>query len=500
MANRLNLPSSPVIRCQDRFDLLDSDSDEVPFWDLLTAILTSESDPIRDITSLIEALETICISLRGTSRNENYDVLREFMTSFLKDKGHHEWFFGKTWPFLVNLALETPKLFPDGTLPCFSPARNDAGIAKITLSRRQIACLVVHQFLCSLPSQPWQTESFVDLRPWFSRSNTSHPGAVNAYLTALFTYFENLSQHIEGCASRIELSTDEWPITFEIRSIENLEVDQLLESNGSKAHVSATSIEICHLVEPHTGPALLGVPHGACVISANKCFGYGPTGTQEELHVGISPESYPAVLLATPLSDNQVLICRGAEPMVSIRGYGRDAKLDQILPSSECDPRNLYQWKYRTMLFMDALEMDILGPESDFSIPDVHPPIRLAREMVLKAYNAFRNDDEPYEFIVTGFWGCRTFGGNKYVKCLLQWCAASLAKVPVLKFVLAGSEQIKFAADFNQITSKMRQHGVTVSQVFEALAAMKDCGYEVNPDRVFEYMADRLGIGWQEMA
>lgn len=498
MANRFNLPSSPVIRCQDRFDLLGSDEDEVPFWDLLMAILTSESDPIRDITSLIEALETISISLRGTSRNENHNALREFMTSFLKDAGHHDWFFAKTWPFLVNLALETPKLFPDGTLPCFSPA--DAGITKVTFSRRQIACLVVHQFLCSLPSQPWQTESFVDLRPWFSQSNTSHPGAVHAYLTALFTYFENLPQHIEGCASRIELSADEWPITFTIRSIQSLEVDQLLESKGSKAHVSATSIEICHLVEPHTGPAFLGVPQGACVISANKCFGYGPTGTQEELHVGISPESYPAVLLAPPLSDNQVLICRGAEPMVSIRGYGRDAQLDQILPFSGCDPRDLYRWKYRTMLFMDALEMDILGAESDFSIPDVHPPTRLSREMVLKAYNAFRSDDEPYSHIVTGVWGCRTFGGNKYVKCLLQWFAASLAQVPVLKFVLAGSEQMKFAAEFNQITSRMKQQDVTVSQVFEAFAAMKDCGYEVRPDRVFEYMADQLGIEWQERA
>jgi poly(ADP-ribose) glycohydrolase len=111
MANRFILPSSSVVLCQDRFDLLGSDEDEVPFWDLLTAILTSKSDPIQDIASLIEALETIALSLRGTATNENHDVLHEFMTSYLKDEVQHAQYFTKTWPFLVDLALDMPTLF-----------------------------------------------------------------------------------------------------------------------------------------------------------------------------------------------------------------------------------------------------------------------------------------------------------------------------------------------------------------------------------------------------
>lgn len=75
MANRFILLSSPVIRCQDRFDLLGSDEDEVPFWELLTEVLRSESDPIHDIASFIEALENIAILQRGTSRNEHQDAL-----------------------------------------------------------------------------------------------------------------------------------------------------------------------------------------------------------------------------------------------------------------------------------------------------------------------------------------------------------------------------------------------------------------------------------------
>lgn len=166
----------------------------MPFWDLLKAILTSKSDPIQDIASFIEALETIALSLRWTMTNENHNALHEFLASHLQDEAKHDQYFTKTWPFLVDLALEMPTLFPDGTLPCLSLAPNGTGMTTATFSRRQVACLVVHQFLCSLPSHPWDTESFVDLRPWYSQSNTSHPGAVHAYLTALFTYFEYLQQ------------------------------------------------------------------------------------------------------------------------------------------------------------------------------------------------------------------------------------------------------------------------------------------------------------------
>lgn len=492
MANRFILPCSSVVRCQDRFDLLGSDEDEVHFWDLLTAILTSKSDPIRDIASLIEALETIALSLRGTVTNENHNALREFMTSYLKDEARHAQYFTKTWPFLVDLALDMPTLFPDGMLPCLLSVPNNNGAVTATLSRRQVACLVVHQFLCSLPPHPWDTESFIDLRPWYSQSNTSHPGAVHAYLTALFTYFGHLQQSIEGHKPRIDLPADEWPITFTVPSIGSTEVNRLLDNEASRAYLSSTSIEICHLQESHTAPTHLGLPQGACVISANKYFGYGLTGTQEELHVGISPESYPAVLIAPPLSDDQVLICRGAEPMVSVKGYGRDTKLDQVLPSSNCSLQDFYRWKARTMLFMDALEMDILGAENNFLLPDIHPPTRISRDMISKAYNAFRSDDKPYSHIVTGLWGCGAFGGNKYVKCLLQWCAASLAQVPVLKFVFSGSEQKGFAEEFDLFVIKVEGKNFTVKQVFEALAGMKDCGYEVNADGVFDYIVDQL--------
>jgi poly(ADP-ribose) glycohydrolase len=197
------LPSSPSVQRQDRFDLLESDEYEVPFWDLLTAILRSESAPIVDVPSLIEALETIAVTLRGTASDVNYGLLREFMTA---DENDSRLFFTETWPILVDLALDLPSLFPEGSLSSLS-STTDGSVPRVVFSRRQVACLVVHQFLCSLPAHPWHTESFVDLRPWYSLTSTVHRGAVHAYLSALFTYFDRIRlSREEGITSRLPRS------------------------------------------------------------------------------------------------------------------------------------------------------------------------------------------------------------------------------------------------------------------------------------------------------
>jgi poly(ADP-ribose) glycohydrolase len=483
MEHQFILPSSAKVRRQDRFDLVHSDEYEVPFWDLLTAILRNESAPVTDAASLIEALGTIAVTLRGTAVDVDFGLLRNFISRRMTDESAN--FFDETWPVLVDLALEMPNLFPGGTLPSLlSPAGTD-----VAFSRKQIACLVVHQFLCSLPPHPWSTESFVDLRPWYSMSSTVHQGAVEAYLTALFTYFERIHESVDGQKSILDLGTDEWPITFTMQSLTDQDVERLQSKEASGAMLSKTRVEIVNLAESQTAPNLLGLPDGACVISANKCIGYGPSGTQEELNVGISPEAYPAVLLAPPLSDHQVLICRGAEAMVSIVGYGRDAKLGEIFRQPRMGAHEHLSWRGRTMLFIDALELDVLPVVGETLIPDIYPLSRMSRDMILKAYNGFRSGE--YSHVITGLWGCGTFGGNRSVKCTLQWCAATLAGVPTLRFVLSTPEQHRFGEEFAQFVERIRQNGMTVKQMVDALADLKDKMHDIGPNGIFAFIANK---------
>lgn len=484
MTPKFVLPSSASLRRVDRFCLVDRGDDEVPFWDLLTAILRSELAPIKDIPSLLEALEMIAVTLRGTAAGVDFSLLQEFMSRRYIDNSAPN-FFRDIWPVLVDLALEMQNLFPDGLLPSLS----STGITNIVFSRKQVACLVIHQFLCSLPPHPWSTESFVDLSPWYFVASNVHRGAVHAYLTALFTYFERIVGYSQESTPGVDFGTNEWPITFSMRTMTNKDIHQIQASQAKETMLSATRVEVVNLPGSQTAPRLLGLPDGACVIFANKCVGYGPSGTQEELNVGATPEAYPVVLLAPPLSDEQVLICRGAEAMVSITGYGRDARLGDVLEESVANSDGM-RWKRRTMLFMDALELDTLPVEGGCPIPDIYPSPRLSREMILKAYNAFSSD--TYTHVVTGLWGCGAFGGNIYIKCILQWCAAALARVPELRLIFSTLEQHRFGEELTQLSTELRVNRVSVHRMVDILVDLKDAAHAVGPEGIFRYIRERI--------
>jgi poly(ADP-ribose) glycohydrolase len=160
-------------------------------------------------------------------------------------------------------------------------------------------------------------------------------------------------------------------------------------------------------------------------------------------------------------------------------GYGRNAELASIVPVDATTP---HDWSARTMLFMDALALD--GYDTSTSTPDLLPG-NVDRELT-KAYMAFASYREaPYETIVTGHWGCRAFGGNREIKSLIQWSAASMAsvrldfvcdKVRYFAFTVdLSSHSIQsdsFALDFQSFTSQALSRGWTVYSVIEILRRM----------------------------
>ncbi|WPG99150.1 Hypothetical protein R9X50_00196100 [Acrodontium crateriforme] len=200
MATHFILPSSPNLQCEDRFSILDSDELTVPFWAVFQKLLEQK---VEDSKGIIDILETIALTLRGTT-DTDYGSLREY----LETKRPRD-FFAKTWPCLVKLALRLPFLFPSHSLPILSSLR-----PSVKLSREQTACLVVHQFFCTLQAPTWQS-GFQDFRLWFS-AEQPHASAVEAYLTALFAYFQRL---VDGTqTSPLAYPFDEWNISFDLCS------------------------------------------------------------------------------------------------------------------------------------------------------------------------------------------------------------------------------------------------------------------------------------------
>ena len=187
------LPSSPATLCSDRFSLTNLDTEFVPLWSVIKAVVAVLP---KSTLELIDQLDIISITLRG-SASSNFAYLKHF----LLDRWDNQKFFAEIWPTCVQLALDMPTLFPSGSLLHLSresPAQQ--------YSERQIACLVIHQFLCTLDRPSWmQHDGSPDFHIWFG-DDQPHPEAVHAYLVALFTFFHRIATDVPNSSYSISFT------------------------------------------------------------------------------------------------------------------------------------------------------------------------------------------------------------------------------------------------------------------------------------------------------
>lgn len=420
----------------DRFSLLDSASDTVVFWAVVEDLLQKPTKSILDVISILETIHEY--------HERPYSSDFTFLKAFLYNYGETD--FISVWTTtIVPAALSAPKLFQNhDSFPILQ-----AGIvASARFTRDQMTSLLAHQFLCSFPTPSWYPDDrSPDFHIWYAELQP-HAGAVTAYLRSLCEFF--------AAAPKLHAH----PVTYRRLSLPEFSLERCVSITAPLC-----SLDIKILDEASTSPAYLGLPDGACVISANKDIGFGRSGTQEEVNVGASSAACPAVLLAPTLQDDEVFVIEGPKAEVTIRGYGRQARMDRIISQNES-----WRWENRTMLFMDALELDAY--DGSAQVPDLLPG-HLEREL-RKAYTAFSSSSAgtPYQEIVTGLWGCRSFCGDPQIKTLIQWVAASLASVSKVTFVLTEAST-DFAATMKDLITRVEANGVTSGNVLKMLMSLK---------------------------
>jgi len=407
------LPISPAHRVLDRFSILpDSAEGEdglAPLWDLLVAIV---SRPVSTLKNVVDVLEDIAFSLRGsTGQAGDFAFLVQMLSSPSTAEVLQEDFVQSTWPRIVSYALAMPCLFPTAQIPLLVPGNT------LVLSRRQVACLVAHQFLCSLPVPPHRAESdaWVDFGIWYG-SEQVHPVAAGMYISALCSYFSSLPELDEAEGSL------EGGVRYALHSPSPPLLQRLSDLNTPLSPATAVRQDT-YTTEPQI-LAYLG-PKGGVVVSANRVIGFGKSATQEEIYVGNAPESAPAVLFTPILRDSEVLRIDGARPMLRISGERRSVS-----------------WKPRreeggVMLFMDALELDEAADGE--VLPDLQGD-NIRRELI-KAATAF-STLSPGGDVWTPLWGCGAFCGNPGIKLPILWLAASVANVN-LNVLVAGDEMVE---------------------------------------------------------
>jgi poly(ADP-ribose) glycohydrolase len=436
------LPNSTSCRVLDRFsDLPDNvqveedDEGKIPFWPLLHNLI---STPVLNIALLIDRLQTIAANAE-TCQDGDYGFLKRFLQDHDEDKILHV-----IWPKIRDVALDLPMYFPSGQLELLRPD------SPLRLSRGQVACLVAHQFLCSSVPQR-SDDGYQDLGIWYS-SEQRHPVAVRMYLEALFIYFESLPK-AQDLLHNHRAGSDE-PHSFV--SYELHQSSQVSLANARLGPVQVKYMDV-HTSDTHH-PHVQG-KGGAVVVSSNKVIGFGQSATQEEIFVGIAPEAYPVVLVAPHLADNTVITVSGARAMVDARGQRRDIEWEaRPVASFDNDPNS---WQGGRLVFMDALEMDMLERSSSNGLPDLYPE-NIDRE-INKATNGFTS--YKGDSIFTGLWGCGAFGGDPGVKLMVLWLAAGTAAVELN--VVLGPGEHHLGKELEKVVTAC--DGLTVNDVRELL-------------------------------
>lgn len=167
------------------------------------------------------------------------------------------------------------------------------------------------------------------------------------------------------------------------------------------------------------------------------------------------------------MNDLESIVISGAEQFSTYSGYGGNftytGPYHDTNPIDECSRRCV------SIVAMDAISYSHSGPAQQFK------RYNILRELN-KAYSGFTSGvtgDDPLNHtlipVATGNWGCGAFKGDKPLKTLIQWLAASRAG-RTLKYYTFGKDTSLSRRQVD-ITRKLLREKMTVGRLYEILVA-----------------------------
>ncbi|KAH8273412.1 hypothetical protein KR026_003779 [Drosophila bipectinata] len=421
-----------------------------------------------------EELQAAILSYNTTYRGQwEFRALHQLLEEEL-DESESRVFFEDLLPRIIRLALRLPDLI-QAPLPLLKQHHT----ASLSLSQQQIACLLANAFLCTFPrrntlKRKSEYSTFPDIN--FNRLYQSSGPAVLEKLKCIMHYFRRVCP-TERDASNVPSGC----VTFLRRSGKP---EHQVDWSQSAAPLGSVPLHVdaAGTIEDE-GVGLLQVDF------ANKYLGGGVLGhgcVQEEIRFVICPELLVGKLFTECLRPFEALIMFGAERYSNYTGYaGTFAWAGNYEDST---PRDSSRRRQTSIVAIDALR---------FAQAEHQYREDLMERELNKAYIGFVHwMVTPPPGVATGNWGCGAFGGDPYLKAVLQLMVCAQLGRP-LAYYTFGNCQLR--DDFYEMWQFFRSSNATVQQVWSVLRSYVQARDQKKSKpskmRLYEFIKEELKKG-----
>ena len=179
----------------------------------------------------------------------------------------------------------------------------------------------------------------------------------------------------------------------------------------------------------------------------------------------INPECLVSILFCERMEDDESILITGAERFSSYSGYGGGFQfMCPFFDTNAIDSRK------RRCVSIVAINATQFKPRSS---DEYHGQIILRElnkaccgfEHTIASDNWTASKLAP---VATGNWGCGVFGGNKKMKTIIQWLAASRVGRDVRYFTF---KDRKLAEEQSKTATALLEQNMTVGQLYQLMVA-----------------------------
>eukprot|EP01122_Echinamoeba_exundans_P000608 TRINITY_DN10533_c0_g1_i1.p1 TRINITY_DN10533_c0_g1~~TRINITY_DN10533_c0_g1_i1.p1 ORF type:complete len:473 (+),score=82.03 TRINITY_DN10533_c0_g1_i1:356-1774(+) len=425
-------------------------------WEKIVEVLSRK---IETPEELIQAHVDLLTTTSKNPHDQFFGLQLFFKKHFSKEESQE--FFTDLLPKIQQLALSMPDIVPHQI-----PILHQGVEGQVTLSKHAVAALMAGAFFCLFPPQSYEKEHF----PTFSFAGLygivwatgGYPDHQAHKLKCHLNYFR-----------RVLKRTPKGNITF-VRRVLQEKVDW----NASNTPLRGVEVHAEGIIEDADGALHADF--------ANQFLGGGALEggcVQEEIMFTVQNELCAGMLFCTTMNKKEAILMIGSEQYSEYKGYGGNF---EYVGNFRCHKERDEQGRKKNyVVAIDALDFRMQDSSFQFKA------IAKKRELN-KAYIGFLPTSEEKERaaesggiapIATGNWGGGAFRGDRPLKAVLQWLAASEAGRDTLYYSF---KQADVTDPFAKLVKTLRQREVTVGQCYRALRAWDN----TSAKDLFKYLMD----------